>query len=36
VEIIEMIKYLKNNDHIKHGTIKVGFIVDEEIGFSNF
>jgi tripeptide aminopeptidase len=32
VEIIEAVKYLKENPEIKHGTIKVGFTPDEEIG----
>ncbi|MDR3258473.1 MAG: peptidase T [Fusobacteriaceae bacterium] len=32
VEIIEAVKYLKENPEIKHGTVKVGFTPDEEIG----
>ncbi len=32
VEIIEAIKYLKNHPEIKHGTVKVAFGPDEEIG----
>lgn len=31
-EIMEAMKYLINNPDIKHGTIKVGFTPDEEIG----
>lgn len=31
-EILTAMEYLKNNPHIKHGTIRVGFTVDEEIG----
>jgi len=31
-EIITAIEYLKNNPQIKHGTIKIGFTPDEEIG----
>ncbi|RNC80201.1 MAG: peptidase T [Winogradskyella sp.] len=31
-EIMEAMKYLINNPEIKHGTIKVGFTPDEEIG----
>ncbi|MFD1063544.1 peptidase T [Winogradskyella litorisediminis] len=31
-EIMEAMKYLINNPQIKHGTIKVGFTPDEEIG----
>lgn len=31
-EIMEAMKYLINNPNIKHGTIKVGFTPDEEIG----
>lgn len=32
VEIIEAVRYLKEHPEIKHGTIKVGFTPDEEIG----
>ncbi len=32
VEIIEAIKYLKNHPEIKHGTVKMAFGPDEEIG----
>ncbi|MGF6906597.1 peptidase T [Fusobacterium sp. PH5-44] len=32
VEIIEALKYIKENPEIKHGTIKIGFTPDEEIG----
>ncbi len=32
VEIIEAVKYLKNHPEIKHGTVKVAFGPDEEIG----
>lgn len=32
VEIIEAVKYLKEHPEIKHGTIKIGFTPDEEIG----
>lgn len=31
-EIMEAVKYLKNHPEIEHGTIKVGFTPDEEIG----
>lgn len=31
-EIMEAMKYLINNPEIKHGTIKIGFTPDEEIG----
>ncbi len=31
-EIVSAMEYLINNPHIKHGTIKVGFTPDEEIG----
>lgn len=31
-EIIAAVEYLINNPHIKHGTIKLGFTPDEEIG----
>ncbi|SKC41934.1 peptidase T [Maledivibacter halophilus] len=31
-EIMTAIEYLSKNPHIKHGTIKVGFTPDEEIG----
>lgn len=31
-EIIEALKYVKENPRIKHGTIKIGFTPDEEIG----
>ena len=31
-EIMEAVKYLKNNPQIEHGTIRVGFTPDEEIG----
>ncbi|TCK66644.1 tripeptide aminopeptidase [Winogradskyella wandonensis] len=31
-EIMEAMKYLINNPQIKHGTLKVGFTPDEEIG----
>lgn len=31
-EIMEAMKYLINNPQIKHGTVKVGFTPDEEIG----
>lgn len=32
VEIMEAVKYLKNNPEIEHGTVKVAFGPDEEIG----
>jgi tripeptide aminopeptidase len=31
-EIMSAVEYLKNNSNLKHGTIKVAFTVDEEIG----
>lgn len=31
-EIITAVEYLKNNPEIKHGTIRIGFTPDEEIG----
>lgn len=31
-EIVTAMEYLINNPHIKHGTLKVGFTPDEEIG----
>ena len=31
-EIISMAQYLHNNPEIKHGTIKIGFTPDEEVG----
>jgi len=31
-EIMEAVKYLKNHPEIEHGTIRVGFTPDEEIG----
>lgn len=31
-EIVTAMEYLINNQHIKHGTLKVGFTPDEEIG----
>jgi tripeptide aminopeptidase len=31
-EIMTAMEYLKNNTHIKHGKIRIGFTVDEEIG----
>ncbi|PTG56665.1 peptidase T [Staphylococcus chromogenes] len=32
VEIMEALQYLKNHPEIKHGTIRIGFTPDEEIG----